>query len=41
MLDKGKKSAVLIGHFVLTNLVFPITVYQLGKDLYIIWFKKD
>lgn len=39
MLKKTQKSAELIGHFVITNLFLPLTMYQLGKELYDIWFK--
>jgi hypothetical protein len=40
MLEKSKKSAILIGHFILTNVFLPLMMFQLGKDLYDVWFKK-
>lgn len=41
MLKRSKKSAILIGHFVADNVILPIVLYRLGKDLYIVWFKDD
>ena len=41
MLEKSKKSAILIGHFVLVNLFLPVAIYHLGQDLYSIWFRKN
>jgi len=41
MLEKGKKSTLLIGSFIITNLFLPLALYRLGVDLYSVWFKKD
>jgi hypothetical protein len=39
MKKKTQRSAELIGHFILTNVFLPLVMYQLGKDLYEVWFK--
>lgn len=41
MNGKIKQSTIIIGHFVVTNLFLPFTLYRLGQDLYTVWFRKS
>ena len=41
MIQKGRKSAILIGHFIIVNLFLPVAIYHLGQDLYTVWFRED
>ena len=40
MIEKSRKTAFMIGRFVITNLFLPASLIYLGHELYHLWFKE-